>query len=533
MKTPAVLLATLLLSICLPAAALEQWVYLSSNLLVDKNVTAIEALFARAGKAGYTHVLIADSKFSKLDEMDPRYFRNVERVKKLAAENRLELVPALFGIGYSNDLLWKDPNLIEGLPVREVLFVVDRGVAVHEPSTSVSLKGHDFSDLKKWSWHDPTVTLDDGAALIMNPKGKNARLSQKITLMPFRQYHLTIRIKTEDFRGTPEVKVLAGKASLNHRSLGVKPTQDWSIHHVTFNSLSNETAQLYLGAWDAQTGSLWFDDATLNEVALVNIIRRPGAPLVVRTEEGKALREGMDFQRVSDRFMGTRPWKGEYDVYHEPPVLRALVPDGTKLRVSYYHAATVHDGQANICPSEPATLDLLRAQAERVHRAWNASRYMMSHDEIRVYNWCEACQSRKLDAGALLAENVRECIKILRKVNPGGRIYVWSDMFDPHHNARKDYYLVRGDYAGSWEGLDKDVAVIPWYFEKRAESLRFFANRGHRQVIAGYYDHEPGQVREWLKAAANYSGVEGVMYTTWKNDYADLEAFAEAMTQTK
>src|SRR5947208_12534365 len=50
-----------------------------------------------------------------------------------------------------------------------------------------------------------------------------------------------------------------------------------------------------------------------------------------------------------------------------------------------------------------------------------------------------------LDAGALLAENVKTCIQILREVNPGGRIYVWSDMFDPHHNAHKDYYLVHGD----------------------------------------------------------------------------------------
>ena len=36
-------------------------------------------------------------------------------------------------------------------------------------------------------------------------------------------------------------------------------------------------------------------------------------------------------------------------------------------------------------------------------------------------------------------------------------IYVWNDMFDPFHNAVNDYYLVRGDLKGSWEGLPKDV----------------------------------------------------------------------------
>jgi hypothetical protein len=157
---------------------------------------------------------------------------------------------------------------------------------------------------------------------------------------------------------------------------------------------------------------------------------------------------------------------------------------------------------------------------------------MMSHDEIRVLNWCEACQKRKLTAGQILAENVRECAKILREVNPGGRIYVWSDMFDPNHNAHDDYYLVRGTLAGSWEGLEKDVIVVPWYFEKRAESLKFFANRGHAQVIAGYYDHNPAQIKEWLKAADGVPNVRGVMYTTWQQKYGDLEKFAEA-TQGK
>src|SRR6476469_1946583 len=93
------------------AQARELWLYCAQNLWVDKNVDTIEQLFSRAHKAGYTHVLLSDSKFSKLDEMDARYFKNVERVKKLAEENQLQIVPALFPIGYSNDILWHDPNL--------------------------------------------------------------------------------------------------------------------------------------------------------------------------------------------------------------------------------------------------------------------------------------------------------------------------------------------------------------------------------------------------------------------------------------
>src|ERR1044071_10472540 len=116
-----------------PARALEPWLYCAQNLWVDKNVDALETLLRRAAKAGYTHVLLSDSKFSKLGDMDAHYFRNIERVKNVASELHLELVPALFSIGYSNDLLWHDPNLIEALPVRDALFVVKNSEARLQP----------------------------------------------------------------------------------------------------------------------------------------------------------------------------------------------------------------------------------------------------------------------------------------------------------------------------------------------------------------------------------------------------------------
>src|SRR5947207_3859538 len=161
-------------------APLERWIYCAQNLWVDKNIIQLEALFQRAAKAGYTHVLLTDSKFSKLGDMDARYFRNVERVKKLAADAHLEIVPALFSIGYSNDLLWHDPNLIEALPVRDALFLVKNGEARLQPDPSVALKGGDFSDLKQWDWKDPEVQAENGTAIIRDPKGRPARIVQKL-----------------------------------------------------------------------------------------------------------------------------------------------------------------------------------------------------------------------------------------------------------------------------------------------------------------------------------------------------------------
>lgn len=512
-------------------ADLQHWLYCSQNLLVDKNVDNLEALFRRAAKAGYTHALLSDSKFARLGELDTRYFRNLDRLKKLATELHLEIVPALFPVGYSNDLLWHDPNLIEALPVRQALFVVQDGTARLQPDPPIALQGGDFADLKQWDWKDDVVQAENGAALIRDPKGRNARIVQKLRLVPFRQYHLSVRVKTQDFHGTPEVKVLAGNQALNFNHLGVKATQDWTTHHVVFNSLDRTEANCYFGCWGGGTGSLWFDDAKFEEVGLLNLVRRAGAPLAVKTEDGREMIEGRDFDKVIDAGMGHQQWKGSYDIYHEPPAVKTSLPNGTRLRISYFHAVTVYDDQAMICPSEPETIELLRDQARRMHAAWGARGYMMSHDEIRVLNWCDACRRRHLDAGALLADNVKTCIRILREVNPGGTIYVWSDMFDPYHNAHRDYYLVRGDLAGAREGLDNAVVIVNWNFDKRKESLKWFADRGHSQLIAGYYDAGPNQIRDWLDSAHGVKGVLGVMYTTWQNRYGDLEQFGSVANE--
>src|SRR5579859_3460038 len=137
-----------LLAIALGAAtratALEHWLYCPQNLLVDQNVTNLIALMQRASQAGYTHVMISDSKFSHLADMSAHYFQNINVVKQAALNFNLEVVPAVFPIGYSNDLLYNDPNLIEGLPVQNTLLVVQNGVATVQPDPPVSFPGGDF-----------------------------------------------------------------------------------------------------------------------------------------------------------------------------------------------------------------------------------------------------------------------------------------------------------------------------------------------------------------------------------------------------
>jgi hypothetical protein len=104
-------------------------------------------------------------------------------------------------------------------------------------------------------------------------------------------------------------------------------------------------------------------------------------------------------------------------------------------------------------------------------------------------------------------------------------------MFDPSHNAHADYYLCGSTLGGSWEGLDRSVRIANWNSGHAAESLKFFADRGHKQLLAAYYDNPDWQkqLAGWLKTGSGLPGIDGVMYTTWQHNYADLEAFAKAL----
>jgi hypothetical protein len=498
--------------------------YYPVNLQVGENVDKLAPVWARAAKAGYTHVLLADSKFAKLGEVPDHYFKNVERVKQAAARLNLKLVPAVFPVGYSNDLLWHDPNLAEGLPVKDALFVVKSGEASVQADPPVSLD--------KPSWKDDSVVLDQTGrtATLRGRDDGNARLSYKLKLPPFRCYHVSVFVKTENFKGQPEVKALGAtdQRSLNWANLGVKPTQDWTEHHAVFNTLDNSEVNLYFGVWGGHDGTLQWKDWKIEEAGLTNVLRRPGTPLVVKGDDGRAYAEGTDYEPVKDPRAGNVAWPGDYEAWHAPPAIRAKnIPDGTRLRVSWYHPAIVYDGQVSGCIAEPRMNDLLADQAKRMKQAWgeSAAGYMMSHDEFRTLGWCKACRDSHATPGQLLAKNAGYCAGLL-KPSP---TYVWNDMFDPFHNAVKGpYYLVNGPWTGSWEGLPKDVVIMNWNHGERDKSLKFFADRGHRQIVATYYDDDSmGQTKDWRAAAQTDKSVIGYMYTTWRGDYGKVEAFAD------
>jgi hypothetical protein len=365
----------------------------------------------------------------------------------------------------------------------------------------------------------------------------NARITQKVKVRPWGCYRFSAWVKTHDLAPAGNFKLMAlganGRA-LSFQEGEIKPTQDWTEVDVVFNSLDQNEVNLYAGIWGGRSGKLWVDDLRLEELALVNVLRRSGCPFSVKSSDGKTTyEEGKDYEPVRDEKLGRVPWAGEYSFAHKGPVLRltagSRIRDGERLRVSWYHPIKTHNYQIMCSLTEPKLYDVLRDQAKRVHKLFAPRTWFFSHDEIRVAGWDKLASDSKKTPGELLAENVRRCVKIVRDIDPKARIVIWSDMFDPNHNAVKSYYLVNGTLEGSWKGLPKDVVIANWNSGKAAASLRWFAGRGHEQVLAGYYDGGLENFRSWDRAARRVKGVRGFMFTTWRNDYRLLEAYGKAM----
>jgi len=533
----------------------QRLIYASLSPGFEKGQQALLELARRGRAAGYNGIVLNDFKLGTLDRIHRDYQTRLMDFHEKFSDLEMDLIPLVGAYGWSENILLNDPNLIEAMPVRDQELVVTSNTAFPTAGRVNLLNNTSFEDVDgqtflEWDLQDSpgeAVRVAEGVARTgersllledmdrMGPGYHNGRVMQRVPVRPWSLYRAAMWVKTSEFRAAPAIRLfgLGDDGVLAADSLQVGRNQDWKLYHVTFNSQDNDEIMLYLGVWGGGQGRAWIDDVELEETAFVNLVRRDGAPLSVRRADGTPLEEGRDFERLVDPKMGRAGAPGRYDRYHTPPVIRfskeAGLADGDRIYVDYYHAVTAHIGQPAACLDHPKVFELFRKQVEDVHALLKPRGYLLGHDEIRVANWCGSCRREGRSAGELLAYNVRKSIEIIREIDPDAEIYAWNDLFDPHHNALNRQYLVNGDFEGSWEGLPPEVVILNWNIfrdPKRLASFDFFAERGHRQILAGYYD-KAGMIDHRLNLRPEGAeSVTGVMYSTFKRKFKDLETFA-------
>jgi hypothetical protein len=545
---------------------MELWYQQHSYLTSPAAVQAVESTIDVAAAAGYTGVVLWDSSINVVNQ--PFWSSNLtylEQVITYAKSKGMKIMPSVFPYGYSNDILNQNPNWAEAQRVTGTQFQVSAdGAQLNLINSFPGLQNASFeSGQTAWfSYGDPDVSVDttvahtgsNSARIAQGPGSNNARLFQQFSVVPWRQYHLRLWIKTQNLTFSSGFAVYVMDSSdwnaqrLNgyiSMSGAANVNQDWTAYDFTINSQSSTSLSLLMGEWGGSVGTLWVDDVVFEETDLVYVVRRDGTPLKMYdpANSSTVFQEGTDFNSISDPEVAPG---GFTDKYHTPPVV--TLPSGTRLRpgqivaIDSYAVVPIYGNQVGMCLTDAGLQQYLQANINSVVSLFGSGNPMMfGYDEMRHLNSCATCRAKNMTAGQLLAWSVGQSMSMLNNVSPGTPVYFWNDMFDPNMNAHNDYYYVEGDLTGSWLGLPANATIMNWNLGNLQTSLKFFAGltpqqtNAFHQVISGFYDPADNNgsnaaVAE-LQQASGIPGVVGMMYTTWTDNYGQLTSFAAGATQ--
>jgi hypothetical protein len=524
----------------------DRWVMLGSSLENDQDVERVERIARTASEHGMNGILFS-AGFDAMDLKSPEFLARLARVKQTCDHLGVEIIPEGFGVGYGGGVLAHDKNLAAGLPVRGALFVAGEHEARFHADPPVQIANRGFEKLTGsmatgFTAHGASAAIDtavshSGKASVRfedfgGPDGE-VYVAQSIKVHPYRCYRLRAWVKTEGAGPRMAIHLLAvapDGRDLSYMEPPLPETSDW--HEVVwgFNSWYADRVEFRVGVSDGKRGKVWVDDVGIEEVGLTNVLRRAGTPVKVRNEKtGMLYDEGRDYAAIADPQLN-------FSWDHEGPAITLLpgsrIHAGDRLRVDYYNGTTIYRDQTTIDMSEPAVYAIWQHQIPLIEKYLAPKKYFLSMDEVRVGGFCETCKQRKLSMAQILGECVTRQYEMIRAANPHAEVYVWSDMFDPNHNAQERYYLVDGSFHGTWQYIPKDLVIACWYYEKRDLSLDFFSKLGYRTLAAAYYDADDLEnPKGWLESLDRTRGAVGIMYTTWEDKFQLLPAFGDLVSK--
>jgi hypothetical protein len=113
------------------------WIW-GSSLRTDSGLRQILEIIDTAAQHGYNGAVLQD-QLDYLSAQDSSYFRRLDSLKRVCDRLGIELIPAVFSVGYAGHILSLDHNLAEGFPVQSAPFTVQGIQAAHIPDTSVRM----------------------------------------------------------------------------------------------------------------------------------------------------------------------------------------------------------------------------------------------------------------------------------------------------------------------------------------------------------------------------------------------------------
>ena len=522
----------------------RKWFFCFGYQRTRADVDTIKSLVETAAAHGLNGMVLSSFGLDRVTSWTSEDVALLREVDALCREKGVELIPTGFSVGYGS-ALWHDRNFAAALPV-SMSVVARSGRLVTATSGQNLIKNGDLEEHKdgrfaQYRFHDRPgdVTFVDAEAtgdgtacirfenLAVTEPG-HGRIMQEVALKPGCAYRLSVRIKTRDLAPVAGLKLLVLKqqGQLTSKPIAVESTQDWTETAVEFLNFAATGVRVYAGIWGGKSGTFWLDDFQLREHgSFADIVRRAGAPLALRSaDRDMAFTEGEDFAEVVN----------SRDAEHIALTQTSRIREGENLTLSCYKTPFIGHSwgrQVSLCMSNPALYTHWEEQARALHELIPFKRFLLAMDEIRNGGGCELCRRSGKSMGEILGTCITKQRDILKTIDPETEVLIWSDMLDPNHNARNDYYGVVGGFTGSWEHVPKDVVMACWYHKIRNESLAFFSKLGFRTLGAGYYDADDlTGVREWHESLTRTPNAAGIMYTSWRRKYELLADFGDVVS---
>lgn len=504
-----VLFGVLAAAVCGEEVYKERWNYMGGSILTAESTLKMVEIIRKSAEVGCTHVLWAGSRGPRIPELNDRQRAQAEFVMDEAQRLGVKIIPSIFSIGYSGRYFHFDSNLAAGVPVKGMPFVVKGTSALPDPALALN------ADRLKKDGDGLTAAYDV-------PRFMYYRVNYIMTRKP------------EDREEMFQVTSSNGKRWNSRTNPTVKEQDGVFLVETVFNTLEADAIKVRINAYGGDVRGVKIEPA-----GMLLILRRERIPLTVTNEDGTFhYEEGVDFEPVSDPVVAVRPFPGEFPLDHPAPAIRlkegTRIRDGERILVSFWHHVRIYDDQDVITMEDPAVWDILELEVKEVMNLWHPEGLMLNYDEIRVAGW----EGMEGTPGQMLAAHFKRACELARKYAPDATLYTWSDMFTPYHNARPFeekgyYYLVNGNWDGGWEGLAPEVVIMNWYSPDE-RTIKFFADRGHKQVLCGYYDvmttdRIKENIAKWKNVAGDLPGILGFMYTTWRSNYTYLDDFFELL----
>src|SRR2546423_7038201 len=190
----------------------ELWYWHHSLLNSASAVQSSMALIDQAAAAGYTGVAFWDISFEFLNS--PTWpagaVSYLQQGMNYAVSKGMKVLATGAPFGYSGDVLQTNPNWAEGQRILGARFGVNSSATQLQLINSFPGLVNGGFESGKTAWFstadvgvgvDTTVSRSGVSSGVIQNAPANGRFSQLMTLTPWRQYHIQMYVKTQNYAG--------------------------------------------------------------------------------------------------------------------------------------------------------------------------------------------------------------------------------------------------------------------------------------------------------------------------------------------